>query len=108
MGIHMAMYHAELKEYQPKQYAAMQRMGMVNEDKAPNTDSSDDGALWEKPNIVSNEDNLRESRVHKEILQYTFHVLDNECGGVINYLNSIGFGADHVQRLRDILVEEDE
>jgi len=103
----MSRWHEELKEKQPKLHATMVKHGSIDEADAPSTDPKDTGNLWEKENVVSSKENLEASKVHQEIMQYTFHVLDTECGGVINYLESIGFGPSEVERMREILVEPD-
>lgn len=55
-------------------------------------------------NLTQNAVGLEEA-VHPEIMEYTLKLLREECGGIRKYLESIGFGADDVAKLQEILVE---
>jgi len=55
-------------------------------------------------NAASSQENLMGARVYRGTMQYTLDLLREE-GGVLAYLESIGFGADDVAKLREILLE---
>merc|ERR1712151_1081835 len=66
------------------------------------------GEPWpeEVVNAASDPRNLTEARVYRKTMEYTFRLLDEECGGIPSYLASIGFGPKDIAKLRDIFVEE--
>lgn len=104
------MWHEEMKEKKPAQYEAMVKHGQIPaEDPYANVAGNKEQSLTDSAivNVASSPENLYGARVYKEIMQYTFNVLENECGGVIAYLDSIGFGKAEIEKMRQILVEED-
>uniref|UniRef100_A0A7S4REK3 Tyrosine specific protein phosphatases domain-containing protein n=1 Tax=Alexandrium monilatum TaxID=311494 RepID=A0A7S4REK3_9DINO len=55
-------------------------------------------------NAASSQENLTASKVYRGTMEYTLGLL-REQGGVLAYLESIGFGPDDVAKLREILTE---
>lgn len=54
--------------------------------------------------MASNQENLRQARVYRRTMEYTLKLLREE-GGTVAYLDSIGFGAEDVAKLRELLLE---
>merc|ERR1712060_558727 len=104
------MWHEELKKTSPKQYETMVKHGQIPTENPFGHAADSKEQLWDNStvsSVASDPRNLFESKVYKEIMQYTFKVLDEECGGVLAYLDSIGFGQEDIQKMRQVLVEED-
>lgn len=95
--ISSSMWFAERKQKEQQQKDPATPDGV-------NVDTKLKVPLWEDPNLVVSAANLAASRVYREIMRYTFHVLDTEFGGVVNYLALVGFGPDHLERMRHVLV----
>mmetsp|Transcript_162099 Transcript_162099/g.519798 ORF Transcript_162099/g.519798 Transcript_162099/m.519798 type:complete len:457 (-) Transcript_162099:30-1400(-) len=95
----IGMYFEEVREKRPREYKML-----VPESAEDGKDARQKG---DDDSAATSEENLAGSRVYEEILRYTHHVLETECGGAVGYLESIGFGARDVAALRGVLVEPD-
>ena len=61
------------------------------------------GGKWNDCTDDGSQDNRY--NVFPSVMEFTFNVIDKECGGVLPYLDGIGFGPQRVAVLRRILVE---
>ena len=61
------------------------------------------GGKWNNCTDDGSQDNRY--NVFPSVMEFTFNVIDKECGGVQQYLDGIGFGPQRVAVLRRILVE---
>jgi len=101
------MWTEELKTKNPKKYKNMHKWGQIPDpEHQPNVDPNSSTPLHLEKNIASDEANLTFARVYREIMQYTVFLLETECGGVVKYLESIGFGEEDLSSMRRILVED--
>mmetsp|Transcript_28885 Transcript_28885/g.62788 ORF Transcript_28885/g.62788 Transcript_28885/m.62788 type:complete len:401 (-) Transcript_28885:123-1325(-) len=103
----VAMWFEELRIRDPRKYNLMVRRNRLPANAQQLLDSDVETPLWEDVNVVSDPDAIKRSMVHEEVLEYVLTVLEEEFGGPLSYLDSIGFSQDDLQRLRAILVEPD-
>ena len=61
------------------------------------------GGKWDDCTDDGSQDNRY--NVFPSVMEFTFSVIDKECGGVLQYLDGIGFGPQRVAMLRRTLVE---
>eukprot|EP00931_Biecheleriopsis_adriatica_P049845 TRINITY_DN28838_c0_g2_i1.p1 TRINITY_DN28838_c0_g2~~TRINITY_DN28838_c0_g2_i1.p1 ORF type:complete len:415 (-),score=81.75 TRINITY_DN28838_c0_g2_i1:45-1238(-) len=107
--IAVAMWTEELRIRNPTRYCMLMKRKCFP---APAEchrllDSDPELPLWEEASVVGDPDSIGKCMVQADILEYVLHdVLQQEFGGVIPYLEHIGFTKDDLKRLRSILVEE--
>jgi len=105
----VAMWFEELRIRDPRRYNLMVRRNRLPANSQQLLDSDVETPLWEDVNVVSDPDAIKRSMVHEEVLEYVMtEVLEEEFGGPLAYLKSIGFEQDDLCRLRAILVEPEE
>jgi len=103
-----AMWFEEMKIRDPQRYEMFTRRCRLPANLMRLLDSGPETPLWEDANIQSDPSSISKSMVHKEIIEYILHdVLDSEFGGVLGYLEYIGFGQDEVELLRELLLQAD-
>lgn len=103
-----AMWFEEMKIRDPQRYDLFTKRCRLPTNLMRLLDSGPETPLWEDVNIQSDPTSISKSMVHSEVIEYILNdVLDSEFGGVLGYLEYIGFGQDEVERLREVLVEAD-
>eukprot|EP00440_Ansanella_granifera_P005723 gb/GFBE01006211.1/.p1 GENE.gb/GFBE01006211.1/~~gb/GFBE01006211.1/.p1 ORF type:complete len:402 (+),score=106.45 gb/GFBE01006211.1/:1-1206(+) len=107
--IAVAMWSEELRIRDPRKFNLMVKRNRLPSQVQKLLDSDAETPLWEDVNVVSDPDSIMRSMVSPDIMEYVLHdVLYEEFGGVLAYLDYIGFTKDDVDRLRQMLVEPDE